>query len=154
VTPPIFRKPPVAQSLVAVSTGVKIRRRFTRRFVGDEADAGANRRGLWRGCFVAPQDLRRWDKTKAKLLGVPCPSGDDTTARNGLFPDHPSMPSGCSIKGTYALRAKITGHRGIYHMEGCRRYDYTAAVVDLGRDAQGPRPILAGHRIDRVRDQV
>jgi len=96
-----------------------------RRFVGDEADARANRRGLWRGCFAAPQDLRRWDKRKAQLLGVTCPSGDDTTVRNGLFPDHPSMPPGCPIKGTYALRAKITGHRGIYHMEGCRSYRST-----------------------------
>src|SRR6266436_6038061 len=34
------------------------------------------------------------------------------------------------------------------------RYDYGAAVVDLGPHAQEPRPILGRHRIDRVRDQI
>jgi endonuclease YncB( thermonuclease family) len=96
-----------------------------RRFMRDEAESRDNRRGLWRGCFSAPQDLRRWNKTIAKLIGATCPSGDDTDARNALFPDHPTMPPGCSIKGTYASRAKITGHRGIYHMEGCRSYRST-----------------------------
>jgi endonuclease YncB( thermonuclease family) len=89
------------------------------RFSADEVDARDNRRGLWNGCFTAPQDLRRWNKNAAKLLGA-CP--DDKTARNELFPDHPDMPPGCSIKGKIALRAQLTGHRGIYHMEGCRSY--------------------------------
>ena len=95
------------------------------RFTADEADARNSQRGTWQGCFSAPQDLRRWNKTTAKLLGATCPRGDETKARNVLFPDHPAMPPGCSIKGTYALRAKITGHRGIYHMEGCRSYRST-----------------------------
>ena len=25
----------------------------------------------------------------------------------------------CSIKGKFAVRAKLTGHRGIYHLESC-----------------------------------
>jgi endonuclease YncB( thermonuclease family) len=97
------------------------------RFTADEADARNNRRGIWNGCFFAPQDFRRWNKTTAKLLGATCPSGDQTNARNALFPDHPAMPPGCSIKGTYASRAKNTGHRGIYHMEGCRSYRSTTS---------------------------
>jgi hypothetical protein len=44
---------------------------------------------------------------------------------NTLFPDDPSMPPGCSIKGKFAARAKLTGHRGIYHLEGCGSYQRT-----------------------------
>jgi endonuclease YncB( thermonuclease family) len=89
------------------------------RFFIDQADAQRNRLGLWIGCFTAPQDLRNWNKKTAKLLGD---CQDDNAARNDLFPDHPSMPPGCSIKGKTARRAQITGHRGIYHLEGCRSY--------------------------------
>jgi endonuclease YncB( thermonuclease family) len=91
------------------------------RFKADQDDAQEHRRGLWKGCFSTPQDLRRWNKSKARLLGSPCPSD----ARNLLFPDNPAMPPGCSIKGKISLRAKITGHRGIYHIEGCRSYRST-----------------------------
>ena len=35
------------------------------------------------------------------------------------------MPPGCSIKGKFAVRAKLTGHRGIYHLEGCGSYQRT-----------------------------
>jgi methylphosphotriester-DNA--protein-cysteine methyltransferase len=38
------------------------------------------------------------------------------------------MPPGCSIKGTAAVRARITGYRGIYHLEGCRSYRTTRYV--------------------------
>ena len=34
------------------------------------------------------------------------------------------------------------------------RNDDATGVVDLGPNAQDPRPILGRHRIDRVRDQV
>jgi endonuclease YncB( thermonuclease family) len=88
------------------------------RFKPDETDARDNRRGLWTGCFAAPRDFRRWRKSLAALFGTACP----TDARNILFPDHPNMPPGCSIKGKVALRAEIVGYRGIYHMEGCRSY--------------------------------
>jgi endonuclease YncB( thermonuclease family) len=91
------------------------------RFKADQDDAQDNRRGLWKGCFSTPQDLRRWNKSKAILFGSSCPSG----ARNLLFPDNPAMPPGCSIKGKISLRAKITGHRGIYHVEGCPSYRRT-----------------------------
>jgi endonuclease YncB( thermonuclease family) len=92
------------------------------RFFIDQADAERNRLGLWTGCFAAPQDLRLWNKKTAKLLGLGCPPGNDSTARNDLLPEHPNMPPGCAIKGTFAARAKVTGHRGIYHMESCRSY--------------------------------
>jgi endonuclease YncB( thermonuclease family) len=95
------------------------------RFRADETDARDNQRGIWKGCFAAPHDHRRWNKSTAMLLGPACARTDNKTTRDGLFPDHPQMPPGCSIKGNYARRAAITGHRGIYHMEGCRSYRQT-----------------------------
>jgi hypothetical protein len=35
------------------------------------------------------------------------------------------MPPGCEIKGKFALRALLTGHRGIYHLPGCSSYRRT-----------------------------
>jgi endonuclease YncB( thermonuclease family) len=92
------------------------------RFAIQEADARDNRHGLWKGCFAAPWDFSRWRKRTAKLLGAACSARDDAVERNKLFPDHPAMPPGCSIKGKVALRARLTGHRGIYHLEACRSY--------------------------------
>lgn len=89
------------------------------RFQLDQDDARQNRRGLWSGCFVAPWDLRYWRKGTAPLLGS-CP--DAAIARKALFPDHAEMPPGCSIKGHIAVRARVTGYPGIYHLEGCRSY--------------------------------
>ena len=71
-----------------------------------------------RDAFVAPHDFRQWNKYTARLLGPRCPAD----ARLKLFPDHAPMPPGCEIKGKYALRAVLTGHRGIYHLPGCNSY--------------------------------
>ena len=46
------------------------------RFKADEADAKDNRRGLWKGCFVAPQEFRRGQKDGA-LLGDSCRADKD-----------------------------------------------------------------------------
>jgi endonuclease YncB( thermonuclease family) len=89
------------------------------RFQLDQDGARQNRRGFWKGCLVAPWDLRYWRKGTAPLLGS-CP--DAATARNALFPDHAEMPPGCSLKGHIAVRARVTGYPGIYHLEGCRSY--------------------------------
>src|SRR5258706_12740320 len=78
------------------------------RFKADESDAEKNRRGLWKGCFLAPHDFRHWNKQTAKLHGLTC--SDDATSRNNLLPDHPAMPAGCPIKGN--------PKSGIYHTEG------------------------------------
>ena len=32
------------------------------------------------------------------------------------------MPAGCNIKGKYAVRARVTGNLGIYHLQACRSY--------------------------------
>lgn len=91
------------------------------RFGDDETDAKNNRRGLWKGCFVAPQDFRSGRKDGA-LLGAACRADKDREIRTVLFPQYPAMPSGCAIKGKYALRAHVTGNIGIYHLPACRSY--------------------------------
>ena len=94
-------------------------------FKTDETDARLSRKGLWKGCFVAPQVLRRWTKNMAKLLGAACPPSDDWQVLSTLFPDYPTMPPGCSIKGKLAARASVFGSRGVYHLETCRSYRRT-----------------------------
>ena len=95
------------------------------RFKADQDNARDSRKGLWKGCFVSPLTLRRWTRSSAKLLGAACPSGNSWLARGILFPDRPAMPSGCSIKGKFTVRSRITSHRGIYHAESCRSYART-----------------------------
>ncbi len=90
-------------------------------FKQDEAAARDNRSGLWKGCFVAPQQFRHWEKAGA-LLGTACRSDRDRELREALFPAEPAMPPGCSIKAKFALRARVTGNVGIYHLQGCRSY--------------------------------
>lgn len=97
------------------------------RFKSDRDYARDNRKGLWNGCFVSPQTLRRWNQSVARLLGAACPQGNDWKARNVLFPERPTMPPGCSIKGKIAARALMFGSRGIYHLESCRSYRRTQA---------------------------
>jgi endonuclease YncB( thermonuclease family) len=91
------------------------------RFGPDEAEAKNSRRGLWKGCLAAPQDFRSGRKDGA-LLGAACRADKDREIREVLFPLEPAMPSGCGIKGKYALRARVTGNIGIYHLQVCRSY--------------------------------
>jgi endonuclease YncB( thermonuclease family) len=91
------------------------------KFKEDEAGAKDNRQGLWKGCFVAPQEFHRGVKDGA-LLGGSCRADKDREIRAVLFPEDPAMPSGCSIKGKFAVRARVTGNIGIYHLQGCRSY--------------------------------
>ena len=91
------------------------------RFREDEAGAKDGRRGLWKGCFAAPQEFRGGKKDGA-LLGGSCRADKDREIREVLFPEYPAMPPGCSIKGKFALRARVTGNVGIYHVQACRSY--------------------------------
>jgi endonuclease YncB( thermonuclease family) len=91
------------------------------RFKPAEADAKRAARGLWIGCFASPQNWRYSEKRDAALLGSRCPANEAET-REKLFPRHPAMRDGCPVKGKSAVRARITGHVGIYHVEGCRSY--------------------------------
>jgi endonuclease YncB( thermonuclease family) len=91
------------------------------RFAADQTEAKNDRRGLWKGCFVAPQEFRAGRKDGA-LLGAACRSDKDREIREVLFPSEPVMPEGCGIKGKYALRARVTGNIGIYHLPVCSSY--------------------------------
>ncbi|QWG16549.1 thermonuclease family protein [Bradyrhizobium sediminis] len=91
------------------------------RFKEDEASAKDKRQGLWKGCFVAPSDFRRGRKDGA-LLGDSCRADKDREIRAVLFAEQPAMPPGCNIKGKFAVRARVTGNRGVYHLRGCRSY--------------------------------
>jgi endonuclease YncB( thermonuclease family) len=77
------------------------------RFLAAQRDAEKNRRGIWKGCFVAPTDWRHW-RTNDPLMGSACP-GD---AAKRIFD--------CRIKGS---------RTGKYHHPGCPSYDSTTHVV-------------------------
>jgi len=91
------------------------------RFKTDEARAREARQGMWKGCFVAPREFRI-GRTDGVLLGAACSPERDREIRKALFPEHAAMPPGCNIKGKYAVRARVTGNRGIYHLQACRSY--------------------------------
>ena len=93
-------------------------------FADDEAKARADRKGIWKGCFVAPQDFRLGKKEGA-LLGGACPADKDKEIRSVLFPEFMPMPPRCTIKAKFAVRARVTGNVGIYHLQGCRSYPAT-----------------------------
>lgn len=87
----------------------------------DEMAAKDDKRGLWRGCFATPADFRLWKKDAA-LMGGACRADRDEQIRSVLFSADPVMPPGCTIKGKFAVRARVTGNVGIYHLQGCRSY--------------------------------
>ena len=76
------------------------------------------------------------------LLGGACRSDKDREIRDALFPRDPAMPSGCDIKGKYALRARVTGNIGIYHLQACSELsgvDASGSLVLLRRRRKGSR---------------
>jgi endonuclease YncB( thermonuclease family) len=87
----------------------------------DAANAQADKRGLWKGCFVAPQEFRLGKKDGA-LIGGSCRADRDKEIRAVLFPEDVAMPPSCAIKGKLAVRARVTGNVGIYHLQGCPSY--------------------------------
>ncbi|WP_213774886.1 thermonuclease family protein [Bradyrhizobium sp. dw_78] len=109
------------QQLVRLGFALDLEPSAKSRFAKDQADARNERRGLWKGCFVSPQEFRR-GKRDGTLLGGSCPADKDREIRGVLFPDDPAMPSHCSIKARFAVRAHVTGNIGIYHLQGCPSY--------------------------------
>ncbi|MBR1236584.1 thermonuclease family protein [Bradyrhizobium sp. AUGA SZCCT0182] len=111
----------LSQLLVRQGFALNIDASATGRFKTDEARAKDDRQGLWKGCFAAPQDFRRGQKD-GTLLGAACRADRDRQIREALFPEDFVMPSGCNIKGKFAVRARVTGNLGIYHLQACRSY--------------------------------
>jgi hypothetical protein len=87
----------------------------------DAAKAQADKRGVWKGCLVAPQEFRMGKKDGA-LIGGSCRADRDKEIRAVLFPAEVVMPPSCTIKAKFALRARVTGNVGVYQLQGCRTY--------------------------------
>jgi endonuclease YncB( thermonuclease family) len=115
----------INQWLVQQGWALNVDRSAKGRFKADRDNASANRMGLWKGCFVSPEALRRFTISTAVLLGAACPKANNWPVRQKLFPDEPVMPAGCAIKGRIALRSQLTGYAGIYHLPSCRSYERT-----------------------------
>jgi len=90
-------------------------------FKDDAAVAKDDSKGLWKGCLIAPQEYRLGKKDGA-LLGSSCRADRDKEIRAALFPEDLTMPPNCSIKAKFAVRARVTGNIGIYHLRGCPSY--------------------------------
>ncbi|MBR0801517.1 thermonuclease family protein [Bradyrhizobium jicamae] len=111
----------LSEVLIRQGYALNVETSATGRFKPDEAAAKDDRQGLWKGCFVAPHDFRVGRKD-GPLLGNACPPDRDQQIRDALFPGDLAMPASCNIKGKYAVRARVTGNIGIYHLQACRSY--------------------------------
>jgi len=112
------------QAMVKSGLALSLEPSVKGRFRDDEAGAKNNRRGLWKGCFIAPHEFRLGRKDGA-LLGAACRTDRDREIREALFPEELAQPPGCNIKGKYAVRARVTGNLGIYHLQACPSYPGT-----------------------------
>jgi endonuclease YncB( thermonuclease family) len=112
------------QELVSAGFALDFEPSAKGRFLQDEAGARDARLGLWKGCFVAGQEFRM-GKKDGSLHGAACRTDRDRQIREALFPEDLAMPSSCSIKGKFAVRASVTGNVGIYHLQGCPSYPAT-----------------------------
>jgi endonuclease YncB( thermonuclease family) len=112
------------QQLIQLGFAMNFQPSAKSRFDKDQAAAKDDRKGIWKGCFVAPQEFRLGKKDGA-LLGGACRADKDREIRSVLFPQDLAMPPRCSIKGKFAVRARVTGNVGIYHLQGCPSYPAT-----------------------------
>src|SRR5262249_25707067 len=94
------------QELVRQGLALSVEGLGKTQFSDDAKAARDAKRGVWRGCFAAPQDFRGGKKDGA-LLGAACRSDRDAEIRAVLFPDDPAMPGSCNIKGKLAARARF-----------------------------------------------
>jgi endonuclease YncB( thermonuclease family) len=111
----------LSQMIIRSGFALNVEASATGRFQADQARAKNDRQGLWKGCFIAPQEFRLGKKDGA-LVGGACRSDRDREIREALFPEDLVMPASCNIKGKYAARARVTGNLGIYHLQACRSY--------------------------------
>jgi endonuclease YncB( thermonuclease family) len=109
------------QQLARVGLAISVEPALKVHTKDDAASAQAGKSGLWKGCFVAPQEFRLGKKDGA-LIGGSCRADRDKEIRSVLFPEDVAMPPACAIKGKFAVRARVTGNVGIYHLQGCRSY--------------------------------
>lgn len=111
----------LSRMIISSGFGLNVEASATGRFQADQARAREDRKGLWKGCFIAPQEFRL-GKKDAALVGGACRTDRDREIREALFPEDLVMPGSCNIKGKCAVRARVTGNLGIYHLQACRSY--------------------------------
>jgi endonuclease YncB( thermonuclease family) len=111
----------LSQLLVRQGFALNVESSATGRFKTEQARAKEDRLGLWKGCFTAPREFRA-GKKDGVLLGGSCRADRDRQIREVILPDNLAMPPGCNIKGKFAVRARVTGNLGIYHLQACRSY--------------------------------
>lgn len=111
----------ISQLMVRSGFALNVDSSASGRTEGIEIRARDDREGLWKGCFVSPRDFQA-GKQDGALLGAACRTDREREIRGVLFPEHLAMPPGCSIKGKFAVRARVTGNLGIYHLQACRSY--------------------------------
>jgi len=111
----------LSQLMVRNGFALNVEASASGRFKVDEARARDDRQGLWKGCFAAPREFHA-GKKDGPLLGAACRTDRDREIRDALFPEDLVMPAGCNIKGKYAVRARVTGNLGIYHLQACPSY--------------------------------
>jgi endonuclease YncB( thermonuclease family) len=109
------------QQVVRAGFAVSVDGSAKARFADDAASARDAKIGLWKGCFVAPKEFRIGNKDGA-LIGAACRSDRDQEIRSALFPEEFAAPAGCTIKGKFAVRARVTFNVGIYHLRDCPSY--------------------------------
>jgi endonuclease YncB( thermonuclease family) len=114
----------LSQQLVRTGFALDFEPSAKGRFLQDEGAARDARLGLWKGCFVAGQEFRL-GKKDGSLHGAACRTDRDRQIREALFPEDLAMPPSCSIKAKFAVRARVTGNVGIYHLQGCPNYPTT-----------------------------
>ena len=115
------RRPASASCWSARVLRLNVEASATGRFKADEARAKEDRQGLVERLLRCAARVPRGKKDGA-LLGGACRADRDREIREALFPEDLVMPAGCNIKGKYAVRARVTGNLGIYHLQACRTY--------------------------------
>jgi len=85
-------------------------RRYSKAYVGQEAEAKAAKLGMWRGTFMAPWDWRKAQRSKNKI------KQGATQGSNG-----------CQIKGNISRKGTK-----IYHVPGGRYYEKTRISTSKG----------------------
>ncbi len=114
-------------SLIVRSGFAMAFRRYSDRYLPDEAAAKADHAGMWIGTFVAPWDWRRGERAEVKENGNALPqsfAAIEQAATTSASSEGLEQPApGCAIKGN----VNRLGER-IYHVPGM--WDYAKVVMD------------------------
>ena len=105
------------------------------RFRDEEAGAKNDRRGLWKGCFVSPEEFRH-GKRDGILLGRSCRADKDREIREALFPTR--LRNATRLQHQGQIRGAGAGHRRY------RRLSFAGVPQLSGADQAGSLVLLRG----------